>query len=57
MSWSGCYNEGLTSAMEAFKFGLAVGSASCLTKANSVWDRTDCDIIHAGIEVTAHDMS
>ena len=52
MSWSGGSKQGTASAVAAFKYGLAVGSASCLTKANSVWDRADCDILHAGIEVT-----
>ena len=36
--------------VDAFKFGLAVGAASCLTTGNSVWKKADCDALlpHTG---------
>ena len=56
MQWSGCCEGGAASAVKAFKFGLAVGSASCLTKTNSVWDKVDCDKILDGMKVASQSV-
>ena len=59
MAWSGCFKEegdkeGATTVVDAFKFGLAVGAASCLTTGNSVWEKADCDALLANIQVEPH---